>query len=51
MLTAKIDKEIRIGWNKRRGQVSVIREHYLRGDIPCRSQLCTTCDHTLSDGN
>ena len=50
MLTTKLDQEVRIGWNKRRGQVSVIREHYLRDDIPCRIQQCSLCDQSLADG-
>ena len=50
MLTSKVDKEIRIGWNKRRGIVSVLREHYLRDDIPCRIQECRLCRQELSDG-
>ncbi|CAO3599248.1 unnamed protein product [Absidia cylindrospora] len=30
----------------RKGNViKVVKEHYLRDDIPCSSQLCTTCTH------
>jgi DIS3-like exonuclease 1 len=43
MLSSKIDEKIRIGWNKRRGQVSVLRERYLRDDISCHIQSCQSC--------
>jgi hypothetical protein len=29
--------------NSKGGVVQIVREHYLRDDIPCRSQLCNTC--------
>ena len=43
----KIDEQVRIGWNKKRGQVSVTRERYLRDDIPCRIELCTFCEQAF----
>lgn len=29
--------------------IQIVREHYLRDDIWCGSELCTTCDHRVHD--
>ena len=41
MLRDKVDKKVRLRWDrKRRSYVSVVREHYFRDDISCKSELC-----------
>lgn len=49
------EKEVRLSYNHpRRSYVSVVREHYLREDISCRSELCVLCpdypSHSKSKG-
>ena len=40
----RIEKQVRLGYNRgKRSYVSVTREHYLREDISCRSELCVLC--------
>ena len=34
---------MRIGYRRGRSHVSVVREHYLREDISCKSELCILC--------
>ena len=48
----KLDKEVRIGYGKGRGRgnVSVLREHYLRDDVPCKSEGCALCSELGSTG-
>lgn len=45
MLTRKIDKVVPLKWGKGRSYVSVLREHYLRDDIPCHCLGCPICDN------
>uniref|UniRef100_A0A1X7SVM9 Uncharacterized protein n=1 Tax=Amphimedon queenslandica TaxID=400682 RepID=A0A1X7SVM9_AMPQE len=48
----KVDRTVILPLSKkrpRRGPISIIREHYLRDDIPCRMKQCGICDQTLSD--
>lgn len=35
----------------KRSYVSVVREHYLREDIPCGSELCVLCRDISSHNN
>ena len=40
----QLEKEVRLGYNHgKRSYVSVVREHYLREDLSCRSELCALC--------
>lgn len=40
----RIEKEVRLTYGKgRRGYVSVVREHYLRDDISCKTEKCCIC--------
>ena len=48
----RLEKEVRIGYGKgRRSYVSVVREHYLRDDIPCKSEACALCMEITPPGN
>ena len=39
------EREVRLNYAKgKRGYVSVMREQYLRTDIPCKVKECTICD-------
>ena len=61
MLREKVDKKVRLRWDAtRRSHVSVVREHYFRDDISCKSELCSIkecqnnskeceCDKLMSD--
>lgn len=53
MQMLRLEKEVRLTRGKRRrSNVSVIREHYLRDDIPCKVERCCICDQlSLSDQN
>ena len=42
-----IEKEVRLTHRKRRANVSVVREHYLRDDISCKAEKCCICDHQI----
>ena len=49
----RLEKEVRLAYNHgRRSYVSVVREHYLREDISCKSELCVLCPdiHRISKG-
>ena len=47
----RLEKEVRIGYGKgRRSYVSVVREHYLRDDIPCKSEACVLCAEITPPG-
>ena len=47
----RLEKEVRIGYGRgKRGNVSVVREHYLRDDIPCKSEACVLCTTLISPG-
>ncbi|XP_019853145.1 PREDICTED: DIS3-like exonuclease 1 [Amphimedon queenslandica] len=48
----KVDRTVILPLSKRRprrGPISIIREHYLRDDIPCRMKQCGICNQELSD--
>ena len=48
----RLEKEVRIGYGKgKRGYVSVLREHYLRDDIPCKSEACALCGQLIGPGS
>ena len=39
-----LQREVRLGYRQgKRSYVSVVREHYLREDISCLSELCVLC--------
>lgn len=42
-MTEQREKEIRLSSARRRGIVSVVREHYLRVDISCKVDRCALC--------
>ena len=47
----KLEKEVRIGHGRgKRGNVSVVREHYLRDDISCKSEACVLCEGGTTPG-
>lgn len=39
----KTEKMVHIKKNAR-SFINVVREHYLRDDIPCKSECCKTCE-------
>ena len=39
----KVEKEVRFSSVRQRGNVSVVREHYLRDDIGCKVDSCPLC--------
>lgn len=47
-----IEKEVRLPYRRggKRSYISVVREHYLRDDIPCKVENCPTCQHPLTGG-
>ena len=48
----RLEKEVRLGYSRgKRSYVSVVREHYLREDISCRSELCLLCRDIPSHGS
>jgi len=50
-LMQRLEKEVRIGYGRgKRGNVSVVREHYLRDDIPCKSEACVLCGKQIAPG-
>ncbi|KAL5481237.1 hypothetical protein EMCRGX_G021367 [Ephydatia muelleri] len=44
------EKEIRFSSFRRRGTVSVVREHYLRDDISCKVEFCPLCTNCKAGG-
>ena len=48
----RLEKEVRIGYDHaRRSYVSVVREHYLREDISCKSDMCMLCPAIAAQPN
>ena len=40
----QLEKEVRLSYGRgKRSYVSVVREHYLREDLSCGSELCILC--------
>ena len=47
-----LEKEVRLSYGRgKRSYVSVVREHYLREDISCQSELCVLCSDLPSQRN
>ena len=48
----RLEKEVRLSYGRgKRSYVSVVREHYLREDISCGSELCVLCRDISSHKN
>lgn len=42
---SRVNRQLRLKTNRKGSVVSVVRELYLRNDVPCRSSLCSSsCD-------